>query len=57
MASIDLRMQQTLLQARASPEFQNYIAKSKMEDLSIGKPGEVFESAFAADMVEVRKVK
>jgi len=52
-----LRMQQTLLQARASPEFQSYIAKSQMEDLSIGKAGEDFESAFAADMVEVRKVK
>jgi tripartite-type tricarboxylate transporter receptor subunit TctC len=52
-----LRMRQTLLQARASPEFQNYIAKSKLQDLSIGKPGEDFESAFAADMVEIRRIK
>jgi tripartite-type tricarboxylate transporter receptor subunit TctC len=52
-----LKMQQTLLQARASPEFQNYIAKSQLEDLSIGKPGEDFESAFSADMNEIRKIK
>jgi len=52
-----LRMQQTLLQARASAEFQNYIAKSKLQDLSIGKPGEDFERAFAADMVEIRRIK
>ena len=52
-----LKLQQTLLQARASPEFQNYIAKSQLGDLSIGKPGEDFESAFAADMNEIRKIK
>jgi tripartite-type tricarboxylate transporter receptor subunit TctC len=52
-----LRLQQALLQARASQEFQGYIARSQLEDLSIGKAGEDFESAFAADMVEVRKIK
>jgi tripartite-type tricarboxylate transporter receptor subunit TctC len=52
-----LKLQQTLLQARASPEFQNYIAKSQLGDLSIGKPGEDFESAFAADMTEIRRIK
>jgi tripartite-type tricarboxylate transporter receptor subunit TctC len=52
-----LKLQQALLQARASPEFQNYIAKSQLGDLSIGKPGEDFESAFAADMNEIRKIK
>jgi tripartite-type tricarboxylate transporter receptor subunit TctC len=52
-----LKMQQSLLQARGSPEFQGYIAKSRMEDLSIGKPGEDFESAFTADMIEIRKIK
>jgi tripartite-type tricarboxylate transporter receptor subunit TctC len=52
-----LRMQQTLLQARASPEFQSYIAKNQLQDLSIGKPGEDFESAFAADMTEIRRIK
>ena len=52
-----LKMQQTLLQARGTPDFQSYIAKSQMEDLSIGKPGEDFESAFTADMIEIRKIK
>jgi tripartite-type tricarboxylate transporter receptor subunit TctC len=52
-----LKLQQALLQARASPEFQNYITKSQLGDLSIGKPGEDFESAFAADMNEIRKIK
>jgi hypothetical protein len=46
-----------LLQARASPEFQGYIAKSELGDLSIGRPGEDFESAFTADMTEMRKIK
>ena len=45
------------MQARASLEFQSYIAKGQLEDLSIGKPGEDFESAFTADMVEIRKIK
>jgi tripartite-type tricarboxylate transporter receptor subunit TctC len=52
-----LRIQQALLQARASPEFQGYIAKSQLGDLSIGKAGEEFEGAFAADMTEIRKIK
>src|SRR5215510_11756158 len=52
-----LELQQALLQARASPEFQNYIAKSQLQDLSIGRPGEDFETAFATDMVEIRKIK
>ena len=52
-----LKLQQALLQARASPEFQGYIAKSELGDLSIGRPGEDFESAFTADMTEIRKIK
>jgi tripartite-type tricarboxylate transporter receptor subunit TctC len=52
-----LRMQQALLQARASPDFQNYITKSQLGDLSIGKAGEDFEAAFAADMTEIRRIK
>jgi hypothetical protein len=42
---------------RASPEFQSNIAKSQLQDLSIGSPGKDFESAFAVDMVEIRKIK
>jgi tripartite-type tricarboxylate transporter receptor subunit TctC len=51
------RMQQALLHARTSPAFQDYIAKLQMGDLSIGKPGEDFERAFAAEMNEIRKMK
>ena len=52
-----LKLQQALLQARASQEFQGYIARSQLENLSIGNAGEDFESTFAADMVEIRKIK
>jgi len=40
---------------RATAEFQSYIAESELDDLSIGKVGEEFESAFAAEMGETRK--
>lgn len=50
-------LQKALLQARHDPEFQAYLAKNEMQDLSIGKPGEDFESAFAADMAALRKLK
>ena len=52
-----LKLQQAILQARAAPEFQGYIAKSELGDLSIGKPGEDFAGPFAADMTEIRKIK
>jgi len=51
------RLQKTLLQARQNPEFQAWLARNEMQDLSIGKPGEEFEAAFAADMAELRKLK
>lgn len=51
------KLQQALLQARRSPEFQDYVAKNKLQDLSIGKPGEEFERAFAADMLEIARIK
>lgn len=44
------RLQQALLKARGEPEFQAYIAKTKLEDLSVGKPGEDFAAAFANDL-------
>lgn len=49
-------LQQTLLKARAAPEFQAYVAKSRLDDLSIGKPGEPYEPALAADLVEMSKI-
>jgi tripartite-type tricarboxylate transporter receptor subunit TctC len=51
------KLQQALLQSRGSPEFQEYIVKNSLQDLSIGKPGEEFDVAFATDMVEVAKMK
>ena len=51
------KLQKALLQAREDPPFQDYLAKNEMQDLSIGKPGEAFEAAFAADMAELRKLK
>ena len=51
------KLQKALLQAREDPPFQDYLAKNEMQDLSIGKPAEAFEAAFAADMAELRKLK
>lgn len=51
------KLQKALLQARQDPEFQAWLAKNAIQDLSIGKPGEEFEAAFAADMAEFRKLK
>jgi len=51
------RLQQAILQARASAEFQDYLAKAKLQDLSIGTRGEDFDAAFAADFAEIQKIK
>lgn len=50
------KLQKALLQARQDPQFQEYLAKNELQDLSIGKPGEDFEAAFAADMAELRRM-
>lgn len=50
------KLQKALLQARLDPQFQDYLAKNELQDLSIGKRGEDFEAAFAADMAELRKL-
>jgi tripartite-type tricarboxylate transporter receptor subunit TctC len=43
------RLQAVLLQAHASAEYRAYAQRSRFEDLLIGKPGEAYEAAFAAD--------
>jgi hypothetical protein len=48
---------EALLQARHDPEFRDHLARNEMQDLSIGKPSEEFEAAFAADMAELRKLE
>lgn len=50
-------LQRAMLEARRAPEFQNHIAKLKLEDLSIGKPGEEFAAAFAADHAALSGLK
>ncbi len=50
------KLQTALLQAHQDPQFQDYLAKNELQDLSIGKRGEAFEAAFAADMAELRKL-
>jgi tripartite-type tricarboxylate transporter receptor subunit TctC len=52
-----LKMQQAVLQARETPEFRSYLARSQMDDLSIGKPGEDFEGTFKAEMAEISSIK
>ena len=51
------KLQQALLRSRSGAEFQEYIGKNALQDLSIGKPGEEFDAAFATDMVEIAKMK
>ena len=50
-------LQQMLLKARAAPEFEDYIVKNKLDDLSIGKTGEALDPVLAADMAEIGKIK
>lgn len=51
------KLQQALIEARNTPEFQAYIAKNDLKDLSVGKPGEEFDAKFAEDFVEIAKLK
>lgn len=51
------RLQRMLLEARSSPEFRDYVRRSRFEDLSIGKPGEEFEAAFVADMQAIAEIR
>jgi hypothetical protein len=51
------KLQQALLLARDSTEFRDYLTKNSLHDQSIGKPGEAFDAAFAADLLEMEKIK
>jgi len=51
------KLQGALIAARSAPEFRDYISNNQLQDLSIGRPGEEFDAAFAADMVGVDKIK
>lgn len=51
------RLQQVLLEARETPEFRAYLDRAQLRDISIGRPGEAFEAAFAADMAAIAAVR
>jgi tripartite-type tricarboxylate transporter receptor subunit TctC len=51
------KLQQALIQAREAPEFQSYLQKNALQDLSIGKPGEALDATFARDFDEIAKLK
>jgi len=51
------KLQRALIEARNAPEFQAFIAKNSLQDLSIGKPGEELQASFSADNAEIEKLK
>lgn len=51
------KLQQALIEARDSPEFQGYLTKNALQDLSVGKPGEALDATFANDFAEIAKLK
>lgn len=48
------KLQNAMIKARQDKTFQAFIAKRKLEDLSIGKPGEGFAEAFAKGINAVK---
>jgi putative tricarboxylic transport membrane protein len=51
------KLQQALIEARDAPMFRSFFEKNALQDLSIGKPGEAMQAAFAADFAELPKLK
>jgi tripartite-type tricarboxylate transporter receptor subunit TctC len=51
------RLQKAMLEARETPEFQKHIATLKIADLSVGRPGEEFATAFASDLTAITNLK
>ena len=51
------KLQQALRQAREAPEFQAYVAKNKLQDLSLGRPGEEFAASFASDLAAISSLR
>jgi hypothetical protein len=50
-------LQRLLMKARATAEFQDYIARNKLDDLSIGQTGEVAGPAIDIEMAEIAAIK
>lgn len=51
------KLQAAMLKARESADFQAYIEKNGVQDLSIGKPGEDLDAAFAASIDAVEQLQ
>jgi tripartite-type tricarboxylate transporter receptor subunit TctC len=51
------QLQAALIEARKAPEFQAYIEKNKLADLSLGKPGEELQGTLAQDFKEIAALK
>lgn len=51
-----LELQQSMLKARGSSVFTEYIAKNNLTDLSLGTAGEQYEPVFAAEMKEIERL-
>ena len=50
------KLQKALLAARNSPEFQEYVDKNGLADLSLGAPGDEMEATLAADFAVIEKM-
>jgi tripartite-type tricarboxylate transporter receptor subunit TctC len=50
------KLQQAMIAARNSQEFQQYLEANRLQDLSLGVPGEDVEAIFAADFAEVGNI-
>jgi tripartite-type tricarboxylate transporter receptor subunit TctC len=50
-------LQSMLLKARGAPEVLDYIARNKLEDLSIARPGEAMGSTIDADLTEIVRIR
>lgn len=51
------KLQEAMIEARSAPEFQAFVEKNRLADLSLGKPGEALQASFAADFAEIEKLK
>lgn len=49
-------LQQAILKARAGQIFTDYIKANNLGDLSLGVPGEQYDSVFAAEMQEIERM-
>lgn len=51
-----IELQQAILKARSGPTFSDYIKANNLADLSLGVPGEQYDTVFAAEMQEIERM-